>query len=99
MKSLKEIKVSNDSTEDMMDLWLEINPMPEFTDHDDFNHALSKAMWVLRKDEACTFFNNEEYPLDVDRYVWNIEQAINNRNSGTMLAAAMQYVENLTTNL
>ena len=83
----------------LMDEWLEQNPMPEFTNLDDFSHAVEKAYWALKKDEAVTVLSGGEYPLYVPAYRWNIEQAIINRSSGTMLEAALQYVTNLTSEL
>lgn len=84
----------------LMEQWVELNPMPEFTDHEDFNHAVAKAYWSLRKDEAATVLSGGEYPLYTPAYRWNIEQAIINRNpEKTMLQASIEYVENLTSNL
>lgn len=73
--------------------------MPEFTSHDDFKHAVDKSFWALTKDEACTFFNNESFPLNTVSYRWNIEQAIANRKSGTMLEAGLSYIQKLTEKL
>ena len=85
---------------EMMDEWNKHNPMPEFTSVDDYGFAFEKAMWMLRRDEAATYFSGEEYPLQVSAYRWNIEQAIINRDSSkTMAHAAQEYVENLTSNL
>ena len=85
---------------EMITEWLKYNPMPEFTSHDDYKFAVEKAMWMLRHDEAATYFNGEEYPLKVSEYRWNIEQTILNRDkSQTMAQAAFQYVEKLTINL
>ncbi len=78
--------------------WLEKNPIPKFTTHKDYDHAVEKAYWALRKDEACTFFLEGVYPLHVPSYRYNIEQAILGRADGTMLAASMAYVEKLMTN-
>ena len=80
--------------------WLAANPMPQVTDLESFSQAVSKAYWSLRADEAATIFSGEEYPLHVPSYKWNIEQAIINRDSSkTMLQAALEYVENLTSSL
>lgn len=100
MKTLFEIRNEHEDVLEMMDAWLELNAMPEFTNLEDHAYAVAKAYWMLRKDEACTFFNGEDYPLQVSAYRWNIEQAILNRdNSKTMLQASIEYVENLTSHL
>lgn len=100
MKTLNQIIENNDSVCDMMDEWLEINPMPEVTDLDSYQQAVDKAFWALKKDEAATVFNGEEYPINVSAYKWNIEQAIINRAyPKTMLEAALDYVGELTASL
>lgn len=75
--------------------WLEKNPIPKFTTHKDYDHAVEKAYWTLRKDEACTFFLKGVYSLHVPSYRYHIEQAILGRSDGTMLDASMVYVEKL----
>lgn len=96
MKTLNQIVETNDTVLEMMAEWNELNPMPEVTDLECFTQAVNKAYWALKADEAATVFSGEEYPLDVPAYRWNIEQAIINRNGGTMLQAALDYVHNLT---
>jgi hypothetical protein len=100
MKTLNQIVETNDSVEEMMAEWLELNPMPEITDLGSFQQAVNKAFWALKSDEASTVFSGEEYPLQVSAYKWNIEQAIINRDSGeTMLQAGLDYVHNLTVSI
>lgn len=97
MKTLIQIKETNETAEEMMQEWLSINPMPEVTDLESFQQAVNKAYWALESDEAATVFSGEDYPLQVSAYKWNIEQAIFNRDaSKTMLQAALDYVHSLT---
>lgn len=87
-------------TNELMSMWLKDNPIPEITDLDSFEQAMSKAMWALRSDEAATVFSGEDYPINVESCRNSIEQAIINRvSSKTMLQAALDYVENRTQNL
>ena len=83
---------------ELMDLWIEKNPMPEHTSVNDEEYALNKAMWVLRNDEACCFFSNEGTQYDLsDRYELAIKQVIENRKEGeTALLVALNYVDKLT---
>ena len=84
-----------------IDAWTEANPMPVITDLESFEQAVAKSFWALRLDEAATVIEyEEEYPLNVLAYKWNVEQAIINRHpSKTMLEAGLEYVSNLTANL
>jgi len=82
------------NADDCMAAWLSANPMPH-GNGDDFQFCVDKAMWSLENGEACRFFNGDELTIHVPAYRWNIEQAIINRNSGTMLSAALSYVDGL----
>jgi len=84
---------------ELMDIWQEYHPVPEFTP-DDFKYAIDRAMYTLLQDEAATIFWGEEYPMDVSSCRWAIEQAVINRPEGmNMTAAALSYVQNLAENL
>ena len=82
------------NADDCMAAWLSANPMPQ-GNSEDFRYCVAKAMWSLENSYACRFFHGDEPNIHVPAYRWNIEQAIINRNGGTMLAAALNYVDGL----
>ena len=88
------IEPSEANADDCMTMWLAANPMPQGSG-DDFRFCVAKAMWSLENGEACRFFNGDELTIHVPAYRWNVEQAICNRNGGTMLQAALNYVDGL----
>lgn len=92
---LDGVELTSFDADAMMDQWLEQNPMPDATSHSKFAECVDKCMWRMRMAEARAVFLGLEFPLNVPAYRWNIEQAIINRNGGTMLSAGLDYVENL----
>ena len=79
--------------------WIEANPAPEFV-KDCFYNAVDRAHWMIRKEAVIYAENGEYFPLSVEAYRWNIEQAIVNRSEGkSMVAAAYDYVDSLLQNI
>ena len=88
---------SEDHVNALMNLWVAKNPMPTPTNPDDADYAATKAIWVLRSDEACCFFSNTPTKYDwSDRYTYAIQQAIERKQEGqTALSSALAYVQKL----
>lgn len=80
--------------DELMDIWISENPAPKI-DIDNFHSCVDRAMWGLENHEAMRFFNDDEMKIHVPAYRWNIEQAIINRNGGSMMSSAIEYVEGL----
>lgn len=77
--------------------WHSNNPMPAVIDLDDYSQAVNKAFWSLKSEAVATFCYSkgvESFRLNLASATWAIEQAILNRTEGTMLSAAIAYVEN-----
>ena len=73
-----------------------LSAMPAVTDLNSFAQASIKGIWALQSAAAgYELETGEKFPLHVPAYAWNIDQAIINRKGGTMLAAAVEYVESL----
>lgn len=80
-------------------IWLAANAAPSFV-ADSVAYAVEAAMYQIRHEEAIYVIDGKEFPLNVESYRWNIQQAINNRSEGkSMVAAAHDYVENLLQNI
>ena len=82
----------------LMDLWLAENPQPTILVSES-EYALQTAIWILKKEQACCFFNKTSFDIDVASCKRRIEQEIANRDpSKTMLESAIAYVENVLNN-
>ena len=76
-----------------------LRAMPAVTDLNSFAQAVDKSMWAL--ESAVVRYSEstgEEFKFNIPAYRWNIEQAMINRQGGTMLEAGLNYVENLSNN-
>lgn len=82
-------------TDAILAIWSKANPAPVFV-KDSYDYAVEAAMHAIRREEAIYIVNGEDFPLSVDSYRWNVQQAIMNRKEGaTMLAAAYAYTDQL----
>ena len=98
LKSIKQKASDDDTAEDLMEIWVKENKMPVVTSEtlNCFDTIVAKAMWALRNEYACYFFNDEELIVDLDSCRNTIEQAIFNRQpKESMLAAALEEVEGI----
>ena len=80
-------------------IWLAANPSPVFV-ADSVDYAVEAAMHQIKHEEAVYIIKGEDFPLNVEAYRWNIQQAIADRSEGkSMVAAAHDYVESLLQNI
>lgn len=86
-------------TDAILAIWTKENPAPVFV-KDSYGYAVEAAMYAIRREEAIYIVNGDEFPLSVEFYRWNVQQAIINRKDGvTMLAAAYAYTDQLLQNI
>lgn len=64
-------------------------------DKDSAASCVNRAMFLIKKFELQIKQEGYEWPLDTNSCRWGIEQAIINRRGGTMMGAAINYVESV----